>query len=335
MKIAFLASAEEDYLSDSVLHGLRSLFGQDVVDFPKAERLYRNCPEAMRKRVRGGGFTLYGLLEDADINRHNLYWRIEQNEFDLIIIGDIYREFGGFVQLVPRLDPKKTAMLDGADVEAMYPYAGKWWRHPRHWLLPRANRFLYFKRELTARTLHYRCFRLIPEKLCQGLPMPRNIRPTAFSIPAGKILTRRPAKRKLFPTHIVDPEVARHVPGSSADPPFSSEAEYYGDLQESQFGITTKRSGWDCLRHYELAANGCVPCFRNLNRKPATCAPHGLTKDNCILYQDYADLKKQIGGLSDTRYEEMQDAALEWARQNTTVERAKEVLRAMELNSRR
>ena len=43
----------------------------------------------------------------------------------------------------------------------------------------------------------------------------------------------------------------------------------------SRFGVTTKKSGWDCMRHYELAASGCVPCFRDLEEKPAMAGRTG------------------------------------------------------------
>jgi hypothetical protein len=330
MKIVFFASGCEDYLSDSVLHGLRSLLGSNVVDFPKAERMYRGCPGEVLRRVHGGAMTLYGLLEDIGISRHDVSGRIERGEFDFVIFGDIYRDFGAFVQLVRRLDPRRTALLDGADVESMYPYAGKWWRSPRHWFLPRANRFLYFKRELTPRTLRYRSFLALPGWAAARLVPAWNLRPIAFSIPAEKVVAERPAKLKLFAAHVVDPEVAARVPGSSPAAPFSSETQYYEDLRQSRFGVTTKRSGWDCLRHYELAANACVPCFRDLDRKPSSCAPHGLDSSNCIVYRDYGDLMRQIRAVTDTRYEQLQVAALEWARANTTVERARQLLRAIE-----
>ena len=90
MNIAFLTSSAEDYLSDGILHGLRSLSGVNLIDFPKAERLYRGCPEVVKRHVRGGGFTLYGLMDDFEACRHNLYWRIEQGEFDLVIFGEIH-----------------------------------------------------------------------------------------------------------------------------------------------------------------------------------------------------------------------------------------------------
>ena len=100
---------------------------------------------------------------------------------------------------------------------------------------------------------------------------------------------------------------------------FEREADYYGDLQTSRFGITTKRAGWDCLRHYEIAANGCVPCFRHLDRKPPRCAPHGLEPGvNCLSYRDADDLMRQVDALATSEYDAAATGALAWARANST-----------------
>jgi len=330
LKICFIAPGNEDYLSDSFLHGLRSLLGDQVVDWPKAERLYQSCPVSVTKRIRGGAFSLYGLLEDIDIDRHYMYPRIQAGEFDLVIFADICNDFGSFVQLSPQLPPKKVILLDGADEESMYPYGGKWWRHRAHWFLPRADRFLYFKRELTPRTLRYRSHMLLPLWICKRMALPKNLRTTAFSIPEEKIVRGLQVKRKLFGTHVVDAEVAGRLPGTNTSGFFETEGEYYADLQASRYAITTKRAGWDCLRHYEIAANGCVPCFKQLNRKPATCAPHGLNRSNCVVYENYEDMMRQVEAIDDQRYAELQAGALAWARANTTVKRARQLLAAID-----
>ena len=71
------------------------------------------------------------------------------------------------------------------------------------------------------------------------------------------------------------------------------------DLARSRFAITTRRGGWDCLRHYEIAAAGAVPCFRQLEAKPARCAPHGLRPgSNCLSYHDWPDLRRQVAGIT-------------------------------------
>ena len=327
-KILVLVPNVDDYLSISLLHGLKSLLASDrVVDFPKYESLYEN---GYSSSLYGRGFTLFRLLSDTHVDRWEIYERVQKREFSLIIFTDIHRSYGIYMQLMPYLVNQNTIVLDGADTPQPYPYAGKWWRYPPYWFLPKAHeKFLYFKREWTPETIRNLWYQIPPRWLCKYLPAPQNFRPVSFSIPEEKIVKSLPTKTKLFPKHIIDPEVANQVSGSVTSYAFESESEYYSDLQSSKFGITTKRSGWDCLRHYEIAANACVPCFRDLDKKPKTCAPHGLDETNCIVYGDYADLKNKIHNLSDRDYQTLQVNAWNWAKNNTTVERAKQILQTL------
>jgi hypothetical protein len=332
VKMLYLTCSTEGYLADSLLLGLRALLGADVVDYPKSELLYDTCPPASRAKVRGKGFTLYGgLLPDIVVDRSHIIDRVRAGAFDVVVFSDIWRTYGWFLQLRPWLDPKHTVILDGNDSPRVYPYAGLWARIPYYWFLPRARReFLYFKREWT-RTTHFGVLpQLLPLHLRQRLPAARNLRPIAFSIPEQKIVPAPPAKTKDFPAHIVDPELVRRLPGATTGYVFANEADYYEDLRSARFGITTKRVGWDCLRHYEIAANGAVPCFRDLASKPETCAPHGLGDHNCISYRDADDLLAQIAALSDERYARLQRNALQWARDNSTRARARQFLAALE-----
>ena len=182
---------------------------------------------------------------------------------------------------------------------------------PQWWTLPRAHtRGVYFKRELTDETAQRRYFMLVPKRLAARPRFARGLRPIAFSIPEEKIVAEPPVKTKLFNAHVVDAEVAERI-GATDSYAFEREAEYYADLQASRFGITAKRTGWDALRHYELAANGCVPCFRQLERKPPLCAPHGLEPGrNCLSYADAEDLLRQVDAVDEDRYAELQRGAL-------------------------
>ena len=68
-RVLFLTESREDYLSDSMLHGLISL-GLDVVDYPRKDMLYvgRGASQSSSQvGVRGHGFTLYGLLTDRPL----------------------------------------------------------------------------------------------------------------------------------------------------------------------------------------------------------------------------------------------------------------------------
>jgi hypothetical protein len=324
VKILYFTAPSSDYLADSVLHGLRSLFGPSVVDFPRCDVMYRDRTD-LASRAHGRGFTLYGLLTDGDVDRDDVPAKIKSGFFDLIVISSIHRQYEWLIRFEPWLTRHNTIVLDGEDGPEPFPYAGQYWR--RRGRLPRVHRrYLYFKRELTPATLRYRWYKLVPEWIARSLPLPANFRPVAFSIPAEKIVGAPPVKSKEFPRHIVDPEVLPHVPGAAAGHVFETESAYYGDLQRSRWGITTKRSGWDCIRHYEIAANGAVPCFRALRQKPATCAPHGLTARNCVDYESWADLQTKIRKISDDRYAELQAESMAWARDNTTTARARQIV---------
>lgn len=326
MKILFFTPSAPDYLSDSLFHGLRTLLGDKVLDYPKYEFLYKSF-DYPKSELYGRGFTLYGLLEDVSINRLNIHYRVKDRRFDLIIFPSIFEYFGFFLELLPYLNFYNTIVLDGADSARLYTFAGKWWRFPQWWFLPKAHtNFRYYKREWTPETIRNLWYQIPPSNLSRFLPAPKNLRTISFSIPSEKIITNLPLKTKLFPKHIVDPEVAKYVNESVTSYAFESETDYYYDLQSSKYGITTKRSGWDCLRHYEIAANGTVPCFKDLDKKPKTCAPHGLDQSNCIIYRNYDDLMNQISSINDQQYLELQKNSLNWVKQNTTLERAKQVL---------
>jgi hypothetical protein len=324
-RVLFLSSNTEDYLSDSLFHGLRSVLGDRVVDFPKNEISYRSYPRL--GDIYGRGFTLYGLLEDIELDRTLVLDRARAGEFDLIVVGDVWRYFGSFVELLPWLRGQHVAFLDGADYPAPYPYASTFWRVPQWWFLPRAHkRGAYFKRELTPATVQRRYFMLVPERLADRTPFARSLRPIAFSIPEQKIVAEPPPKTKQFNAHVVDAEVAARI-GATSDYAFEHEDAYYADLRMSRFGVTTKRTGWDALRHYELAANGCVPCFKELERKPPRCAPHGLEPGmNCLTYRDADELVRVTDTVDDARYAALQAGALEWARANSTRRRAESFL---------
>ena len=327
-RILYFTSPSTDYLADSILHGLRNLCGQDLVDYPKCEVLYKGCELSASAYLHGKGFSLYGSLEDIAIDRMDILHKLKAGFFDLVIFSSIQRQYGLYVQCLPWLQSGRTLILDGEDDAAMYPYHGWYWRRPYYWFLPRAhNRFLYFKREWTPDTIRYRWFLLPPHWLSERLPPPPNLRSISFSIPAEKIVSELPPKIKLFTRHIVDPEVAANVPGSATGHVFDSEQDYYSDLRSARFGITIKRAGWDAIRHYELAASGCVLCFRDLDKKPATCAPDGLDKTNTIIYHSWSDLMDRIEHMPEAEYNQLQLSALNWVRQHTTVACAERLLR--------
>ena len=58
-------------------------------------------------------------------------------------------------------------------------------------------------------------------------------------------------------------------PGIDETYTFSEEASFYEDYRRSLFGLTMKKDGWDCMRHYEILANRCMPYFIGLEECPS------------------------------------------------------------------
>ena len=50
---------------------------------------------------------------------------------------------------------------------------------------------------------------------------------------------------------------------------FPIQSQYYRQYAASFFAATTKKGGWDCMRHYEILANHCVPYFPDIHEKPS------------------------------------------------------------------
>jgi hypothetical protein len=84
--------------------------------------------------------------------------------------------------------------------------------------------------------------------------------PIHFAIPESKI-----TQIKLEKTQ----EYGSIIPGQGGYK-FEIEQDYYNDYNKSYFGITMKKAGWDCMRHYEILANNCIPYFIDLHECPST-----------------------------------------------------------------
>jgi hypothetical protein len=108
------------------------------------------------------------------------------------------------------------------------------------------------------------------------------VSPINFCIPEDLIVQQIPPKTR---------KVATIVPGKLETYIYKDEEPYYRDYQDSLFGITMKKAGWDCLRHYEILMNGCIPYFVDLNACPYLTMlqfPKGIIKQTNALYESCA-----------------------------------------------
>jgi hypothetical protein len=341
-KVLYITAPANDFLADSLLHGLWCLLGTNVVDFPRCRFLDTPLDDRTRATMHGGGFTLYGRRPDAEgdaVDRDRVWERAASGEFDLVVISSVWRQYEYLLAQRWVLRRCRTVLIDSEDRAMWFPWSRA---------VARRGVWKMFEAAISARGMP-RFVRERPETWFPRSALTRpwtglsnaayvamfamhRPRPISFSIPEDLIVTEIPVKSQVMFDHIVDKQTARLFPGSSTAPPYASELEYFRALRRSRFAVTRKRAGWDCLRHYEIAASGCVPCFRFLDRKPPACAPCGLGSANCICYQDPRELSDRIHSMPEEEYRHLADGAIAWARRNSTRLRAQEFLLQLGMN---
>ena len=104
------------------------------------------------------------------------------------------------------------------------------------------------------------------------------IHPISFSVPEEKIfeiLDVRSMKKRIL---------SNLVPGDMTTYVYTTEKDYNHQYRESYFAYTKKKGGWDCMRHYEIMANGCIPLFQSIEDCPvntmALCPKHLFVEAN-------------------------------------------------------
>lgn len=244
MKLLFLTTFNKDkqgdYLELSIIHGMRKILGDDFVEYPKKKILYGDFSESPQQTLHGKGFTYCTkIIEDTSYDRSNL----NVMDFDVVLMGSghMYQE----------------------NIEIHHPNI---WYTDGNDLYGNSKRIIQYKNEqLIGCQFLNKCFK---RELLESFP---NVYPTGFGIPESKI---RPIvldnKNKLIQS--TAPSDACFYENSSYK--FNNEEEYYKDMSESWFGLSCKKGGWDCLRHYEILASGSLLLIRDFQTKPPLCEPN-------------------------------------------------------------
>ena len=140
-----------------------------------------------------------------------------------------------------------------------------------------------------------------------------NIYPIIFSIPEEKIVKNIPFKTKL---------ISNLIPGDTSTYIYNTENDYYKEYQKSIFAKTIMKAGWDCMRHYEILANGTIPYFPNIENCPKNTMalfPKELVMEGNNLYNKLKD--KNINELTISEKEECNKLAeklLKFTKENLT-----------------
>ena len=102
---------------------------------------------------------------------------------------------------------------------------------------------------------------------CNKMPsislLQNNVFPLSYSIPDECIMSHNDIDN-ITKQNIIAPL----IPGDRRTYIYKTEEEYYNMYKDSYFAYTGKKGGWDCLRHYEIFANGCIPIFNEIKNCP-------------------------------------------------------------------
>ena len=217
-----------EYMNDLLLHGLREIYGFDVIDYPGAWYLYEDESRKRqldKKYLWGKGITTNEILNDFNsIDRSNILEKIKKKYFDIVIYGSIQKN-NTFIEEAIKYN-NNLIFIDGEDSQFLQDKL--------------ISKGLYFKRELKNSI--------------------KNVFPINFAIPKDKIVSNIKADPKFLLSPLIPGKLNTYI--------YENENSYYEMYQNSAFSLTYKKLGWDCLRHYEILMNGSLPIFLNINKCP-------------------------------------------------------------------
>ena len=233
MKILYVTSGNNmDYMNDLLFHGLYSLYGAEVIDSQPLWYLYEEYlpfhKEYLQihksKRLYGRGFSISKSIQKDEVDRTDIPNKIKMKYYDYVFYGQVNRCID-FLDLVLEYYPlNKVVFIDGEDEKINYSELF-------------SERFIYFKREIG--------------------DLRNNMYPISFAFIKDRIVKDISSIKKTQKFGSV-------IPGNKKTYKFKREKSYYKDYQKSYFGKTCKKAGWDCMRHYEILANYCLPHFVDL-----------------------------------------------------------------------
>jgi len=234
MKVLFLSKGNlPDYQSDVIIHGGRSILGCDFVDENFPWYMYKKEKELYwNERVPDNGKS-YG----RGMTLHGILDECVVDREDIISkIKNKYFDFVIYGSSTRCVDFIQT-VIDNYPKNKIVFVDGE----DDQYIRPEFYGIgMYFKRELTQKNI-------------------QRVFPISFGAPKEKIISSVPFKSQ---------DLGTVIPGNMDTYIFNDEKSYYNDYQKSYFALTHKKGGWDCMRHYEILLNGCVPYFPDIEKCP-------------------------------------------------------------------
>ena len=238
MKVLLINSDDgPDYLADLINYFFISN-NYEVYTNHKLKFLFENYTD--KNSLYGRGFTLYGKLGielENNVTELTVPQLIDSiNKYELIIFTSIQRKYKSkaikkdlFSLIKQKISDLNLLVIDGEDNITLDKDI--------------ALNTKYFKRELTSKNKNLAS-------------------PISFAFPKLEI------KNNNFKFQNKTQLLAPMDPRFQNSYIYKSEFDYFDQYKKSLFAVTTKKAGWDCMRHYEILSCNTLPFFPNIDQKP-------------------------------------------------------------------
>jgi len=277
MNILFLTHSYPNYVPDLLLHGLRKILGDHVVDYPRKDCLYEGvlglgvCPPEQR--------SARWFPDDSTVDRHDIKSKLVNGYFDYIVM-DI-RSVTGAGELLQGARYKGLAIVDGEDLPTT--------------INPGA--FLYFQRETSGMDNSIPLPMAMPEEILEQISQFDQVE-KEYSIGFVGSLSDDNGYRKsiveILQRHYPDGYFRLSEVASETNPVPDgrlSKLEYYRAMQKCKVLITLRGTGYDTFRYWEHAACNSV----NLVEAMPILIPDTFSdNEDCCIFANTDEMKMKI-----------------------------------------
>jgi len=242
MNILFLTHSYPNYVPDFLLHGLRKLLGEKVVDYPKKECLYSGLQKGKHPEIYCEPFWF--PADNDEIDRDDVEARLKNNYFDYLIcdvralslLNSIFNKLP-LIQI-------KIVVIDGEDFPVKI----------------NPGPFVVCRRETNGTDYSIPLPMALPEEIFNRIisfkdnPKSRSI---GFLGSVGKESESRYTLIEKIASHYPD-SLLQATPISESEDKHPDERvdldSYYDNLQRCRVVLTLRGAGYDTFRFWENAA---------------------------------------------------------------------------------
>jgi len=320
MKVLFITHTYPNYVVDLLLHGLRKLLGENVVDYPRKDCVYEGvlglgiCPPEQRSNN--------WFPDDTGIDRQDIETKLATGFFDYVVSDIRNMELAN--KLLNGAKYKGLAIIDGED-------------HPVN-MTP--GPFLFFQRETDGTQYGIPLPMSMPEEILLEISEFKH-EPKRYSIGfIGSLSDQEGYREKIVHSLMKHfPDGLFKLSGIASQVEQSPQGRlgkkaYYQSLQQCEMLLTLRGAGFDTFRYWEHMACHAV----SLVEKMPLFVPYAFKHDvHQQVFSSEKQLITQVESLlsNKQRLQEIMTAAREkLIKSHLTIHRAKYLIDRLQMTYR-